>query len=423
MKSKKNEQSKDRNAAFSSAAAAETAALREDFKNEIQDFLDQSGLPQNSPLSFHPEQPDATPVYLLTGASFMLHDEKIHGDSPEHALYEARTDSKSYSMNNTATLLEQLMNDGQHVLVHSGNPDLVKELINGHPNAKNIAVIGGDLAEPKILKEIYGALEKISEDQPISTIKMALYQSFAQNNGDPFKPMHKESIEEVERAASKRLRFVYNMAAMGYDFVVNRNLEDLRIASLSALAANRASYGLLADASDKFMNELAWHTFHLEANISTGKPVTIYQVNPGITSACAVYGRDSVKQTVRRESIADGFPLDDKVLKGQKPLPEISTRDVAWVVQSLLSTPYGQDPNKDMPEGINNLLYGGFTRKELKKRFKKAVKQTKNGVAVDPDKLLPEHILRTGTEYGSLPKKLKAGEYKRISLSPPGQKF
>jgi hypothetical protein len=307
--------------------------------------------------------------------------------------------------------------------VHSGNPALAQALVDRHPNGGNVIVIGGDLAEPDILKKIYGALDEMGARQPVSTLKMALYQSFAQGGGMPFKPMHVEAPAEVERAANKRTRFVFNMAALGYDLVMNREMEDLRIASLSALAANRASYGLLADAADKFMNELAWHTFHIEANASTGKPVTVYQVNPGITTACDVYESDAVKQLVRRESVADGFPFDDRVLAGEKGLPQMSARDVAVVVEKLLDTPYGEDPNKGLPKHVRRLLTGGFEEKELRRRFKKAVKRTRTGVSVDAAGLLPDHMLRSGTEYGALPQKLRAGEYKRISLTPPGQRF
>jgi len=403
---------------------AQTAALRHEFRNEIQAFLEASGLPVRSPLLFHPELNQATPVYLVTGATFTLYEKNLHGDDPTHAFFKPRTTGgKRYLMNNTAALLEQLINQGQRVLVHSGNPDLVKELVSRHPNGSKVTVIGGDLADPDILKTAYAALEIMSAGQPISTVKMALYQSFAQNGGEPFKPIHREPVAEVERAASRRLRFIYNMTAMGYDFVVNRRMDDLRITSLSSLASNRASYGLLADAADKFMNELVWRTFHLEANISTGKPVTLYQINPGITTACDVYTRDSVQQTVYRESIADGFPLDEKVLTGQAPLPQISAHDVAWVAEALLSTPYNSNPNEDIPDSVQSLLYGGFSPDELKNRFEQAVKFTDKGVAVDPDRVLPEHILRTATEYGSLPSKLQAGEYRRISLTPFGQRF
>jgi hypothetical protein len=274
-----------------------------------------------------------------------------------------------------------------------------------------------------VLKNIYAALEAMSAQKPVSTVRMGLYQSFAQAAGDPFKPMHVEPVAEVERAAGKRLRFVYNMAAMGYDFLLNRGLDSLRIVSLSALASQRATYGLLADAADKYMNELTWRTFHLESNVSTGKPVSLYQINPGITAACDVYQRDSVRQVVNRESVADGFPLDDEVLKGEKPLPAMSANDVAWVADAMLTTEEGADPNENMPAHVKELLYGGFTPEELKARFGEAVQATESGVAVDPNHVLPEHMLAAATEYGALPSELRPGDYKRISLCPPGQRF
>lgn len=405
----------------SKAQDAVIAGLRGDFARDIGAFLKAAGISADTPLRFRPEAPEAEPAFIITGASFTPYDPALHGDDSAHALHEAQ--GARYLMNNTAALLVRLMDEGRRVIVHSGAPDIVGEIVAGHPNANRVRVVGGDLGGPQVLHDIYAALESMSAEKPVSTVRMALYQSFAQASGEPFKPLHNETVAEVERAASRRLRFVYNMAAMGYDFLVNRNLDRLRVVSLSALAANRATYGLLADAADKFMNELVWRTFHLEANISTGKPVTIYQVNPGITAACDVYRRESVRRTVYRESVADGFPLDDDVLTDQAPLPRLSARDVAWAVHALLTTQDGEDPNRDMPESVAALLYGGFTPEELRERFRQAIKVKDDTIAVDPDRVFPEHVLTPGTQYGALPQELRPGEYKRISLCPPGQRF
>lgn len=395
--------------------------LRSDFAREIGAFIEAAGIPSDSPFRFQPDAPNGEPVFLVTGATFLPFDPEQHGFDPAHAKYE--TNGITYLMNNTAALLVRLMDEGRRIIVHGGASEIIKGIVDAHRDAANVAVITGDPGKPEVLQSIYAELEAMSAQKPISSLRMALYQSFAQATGEPFKPMHIEPVAEVERAAAKRLRFVYNMAAMGYDFLVNRGLESLRIVSLSALASQRATYGLLADATDKYMNELAWRTFHLESNASTGKPVSVYQINPGITASCDVYQRESVRQIVNRESVADGFPLEDDVLEGNKPLPAISANDVAWVANAMLTTEDNNDPNPDMPQSVKQLLYGGFAPEELRERFEKAVRIEDGDIAVDPDHMLPEHMLAAATQYGSLPSTIKPGDYRRISLCPPGQKF
>lgn len=392
--------------------------LRHDFQREVKGFLSAAGLDSAAAFSIDRQSADAAPVYVLTGASFTAFDAAKHGHEATHAFWN--NGDAQFLMNNTAAILQKLVADDCRVLLHTrSGVDFTNQLVN---NPK-VHVIEGDLGDPAILKTMYQALAQMSARQPISDIAMVLYQSFAQNSGEPFKPLHKEPVQEVERAASRRLRFVYNMAAMGYDLLMNRGLDDLRVVSLSALAANRASYGLLADAADKFMNELAWRTFYLESNISTGKPVTVFQVNPGITTACETYRDGRAMKAVLQESIADGFPLSDDIISGKAPIPQLSAHDVAWVSHALLRTPAGANPNDGMPADVKATLYGGFAPEELRRRMLAALSFDADSIAIDGDNLLPDHILTPGTTYGALPSPLKKGSYKRISMTPKGQEF
>lgn len=394
------------------------ASIQQDFTREVHSFLKSASLPEMPEFKLAPQNTDAEPVYFLTGASFTRYDETKHGKEPTHAFLKSGDDL--YLMNNTAAILQRLLNDNCRVVLHTrSGVELTRKLIND----PRVQIIEGDLGEPQILQDAYKALATMSAEKPVSQVSMVLYQSFAQNSGEPFKPMHREPVEEVERAANRRLRFVYNMAAMGYDLLMNRGMEDLKIISLSALAANRASYGLMADAADKVMNELAWKTFHLEANASTGKPVSIYQINPGITTACDTYRDPRAMNVVVRESIADGFPMDDDVLTGTGHIPQLSATDIAWVSDKLLRTAEGENPNKNMTPEVKATLYGGFTPQELKKRFLAALEASGDTMVLNTDNLLPEHIMTPGTVYGALPSPMKKGDYKRISMTPLGQRF
>lgn len=405
---------------FARSPKAIVATLRSDFQQEVKGFLANAGLNDVADFQIDHQSDRAAPVYILTGASFTAYDAAKHGSEPTHAFWNDEAGDKQYLMNNTAAVLQKLLADDCRVLLHTRSDiELTRQLVRG----RDVHVIEGDLGDPSILKSMYRELAAMGEARPVSDVAMVLYQSFAQNSGEPFKPMHKEPVDEVERAASRRLRFVYNMAAMGYDLLMNRGLSDLRVVSLSALAANRASYGLMADAADKFMNELAWRTFHLESNISTGKPVTVFQVNPGITTACETYRDARAMKTVLQESIADGFPLSDDIMSGKAPIPQLSAHDIAWISHALLCTPEGADPNEGMPKDVKATLYGGYSPQQLCCRLKDALTFVGDGAAIDDGNLLPDHILTPGTTYGALPSPIKKGSYKRISMTPMGQQF
>ncbi len=404
----------------------ETEQARRDFLTGLPTFLRKRGIPADIPVDIRPDAADSRPVYIVTGASFTRYDHALHGDHPGHdfSAYAGGAHEK-YLLNNTAAIFERLIQDGERVVLHTKNPDLVADIIKSKGLGDHVRVVTGDLAGREILAALYDALGDLSIHAPVSDIRMALYQSFAQNNGEPFKEMYREDSAEVERAAARRINFVYNMTAMGYDLLVNRHMPSLRIVSLSALAASRATYGLMADSTDKFMNELAWRTFHLESCFLTGKPVSLYQINPGITTACDVYRDDKARRLVRAESLADGFPMDDAVFTGQDDLPQMSSRDVALVADAMLRTPDGHDPNDGLSPHIESLLYGGFDKQELRRRFSEAIRldEGRGAIDIDPDRVLPEHIITPQVSYGRLPDRIRPGDYRRISLTPPGQRF
>lgn len=402
----------------------EISELRRQFKKEVQDFIRKAGVPEGVKIDIKPESNDASPVYVVTGASFTQYDPEIHRENDKHS-FSALTDEDGnrYLLNNTAAIFENLAKTGDRVVIHTKHPDIATKIARLYGMEDRIEIVEGPLDDNTILPKLYKSLANMTKNEPASTVRMALYQSFAQNNGEPFKPMHRETHEEVERAANKRIRFVYNMAAMGYDLMVNQNLDDLRIVSLSALASSRATYGLLADAADKYMNELVWRTFHHEANFSTGKPVSVYQLNPGITTACDVYEKGDARKIVKMESLADGFPLDDDIFLGRQALPQLSSDEIALVAEALLKTPNGENPNEGLAAEIRETLFGGFDRDELERRIRDAIQQDENGIDIDADRILPEHILTPQTSYGQLPKKMRLGDYRRISMTPKGQRF
>jgi NAD(P)-dependent dehydrogenase (short-subunit alcohol dehydrogenase family) len=402
----------------------EVDALRSDFERDVQLFLKAYNVDQAPQFEVQPNEAGASPVYLVTGIGMTEYDQEIHGDLDTHEFYESGDENNTrYLMNNTAAILKRLLDDGERVVAHGKDAEVLASVIANHPNRHNVEIIDGTLSDLSIIPTIYEKFAAHSEKAPISNIGMVLYQSFAQGTGSPFKPMHQEQVSEVERASSNRVRFVYNMAAMGYDLLVNKQADDLRIISVSALAANRATYGLIADAADKTMNELLWKTFHLEANISTGKDVTIYQVNPGITTACDVYKNEEARTVVKRESIADGFPMDAAVFSGEQEIPQMSVDAVASVSDSLLRTPYGYNPNESLGDDVKQYFYSGFDPDDFRERFDAAVESHGNTRTINAAGRLPEHAFKPETVHGALPSVIVNGDYKRIALTPPGQKF
>lgn len=402
---------------------AQIHALRHSFRQDVKQMFIRHGMDKFAQFQLEPNNRTAEPVYIVTGVSFIPTDhDNGHCISEQHNIFGHNDDGRTYVMNNSAMIAQSLLDHGHRVILHSGNEKLARQLIANHPQGHQARFVSGNVSDPALVGKIYDHLAEESKVQPISDVRLMAYQSFAQGCEEPFKPMHQEDHSFVEQACSNRIRFVFNMAAMAYDLLENKNAAGMRIVSLSALAGNRASYGLVADAADKFMNELMWRTFHLEANISTGKPVTIVKVNPGITAACNVYNRDSVINLVSNESIADGFPFENDVLSGRKALPIMSSGDVGWVAERILTANDNQNLNEDMPQSVKELLYAGYKPEELKQRFADAVKIDGDTISVGNGRL-PEHCYASNTIYGALPDHIKPGEYRRISLTPPGQYF
>lgn len=364
----------------------------------------------------------ARPVYIVTGASFTEYDRDLHGEFTTHSFSRYAPYGSKYLMNNTSAIAERLLDQGERVILHVKNKDLAADIFK-HVDPSKLYLIEGDLGQPKVVEDIYQGLGHFAGDAPVKNIGLALYQSFAQQGGMPFKTIDQESVETVEGAANKRLRFVYNMAAMTYDMLLNRNVDDLRIVSLSALASSRATYGLLADAADKYINELAWRTFYLEARAHTGKDISYFQVNPGITTACEVYKLPEVKDLVIREARADGFPFSKKIEEGKAELPQISADHVAWVSKKLLTAKVGDDLNKDMPPYIRQLLSAGYSMDELTKKFNAAVQSDGKSLSINLHNELPEHIFAPAQTLGALPDCVEKNMYRRVTLTPPGQKF
>ncbi|HIF25035.1 MAG TPA: hypothetical protein EYQ41_02540 [Micavibrio sp.] len=78
---------------------------------------------------------------------------------------------------------------------------------------------------------------------------------------------------------------------------------------------------------------------------------------------------------------------------------------------------------KKTPDPLANTKRRPTIRSSFERLIKQAIQQDEDGISIDPDRILPEHILTPQVSYGSLPKKITPGTYKRISMTPPGQRF
>lgn len=384
------------------------------YRPQPQDILSQSSL--------------SKPLYLVTGASLTLYDPEKHGNEATHATFlhegEPRGSqgregkNQTYLMNNGAATAMKLIRAGENVLLHGRDSLALRKGLGGLADSPNLQIIGGDISVDQDAARLISSIAEYAANRPINEVRMLAYQSFAQSSGKPFKTMIEEDACEVERAASRRIKFVYNMAAVGYWLLEEQKQEALRIVSLSALAAHRPSFGLMADTSDKVMNEACWRTFHLEANHLTGKPVSVIQINPGITTACDVYRGEEMKYFLHEEATADGFPMDR-----HNPIPQLSANDVAEVTSRMLSGRVGEDPNHNLPIRVKDALYGGYTPERLKDIFEHHVHFGRNGdIECGTARRGPDHLYAAYTSYGKLP--IISGDgYQRISLTPQGQTF
>lgn len=364
-----------------------------------------------------PGEEGAAPLYVITGVNFTPYDPTCHGDEETHAFSPL---APGYLMNNGAAVATRLIAAGANLVLHGRDSLRLRQALKLEPGAgERVAIIGGDLATDQDASRLMGAIADYARDRPVREVRLMAYQSFAQTSGSPFKTMPDEDICEVERAASRRIRFVYNMAAIGYWLLHDQGQARLRLLSLSALAAHRPSFGLIADCADKAMNEVCWKTFHIESTHLTGKPVNLIQVSPGITTACDIYRGGDMYDFIHEEAVADGFPM---ARTGR--LPQLSADDVGEVATRMLTLEPGQDPNTNLPMRIRESLYGGYTPQKLQALCHAHVHSAANGgvsVGTGADKG-PDHLFAPYTVYGRLPP-ISPSAYQRISLTPPGQSF
>lgn len=362
----------------------------------------------------------AKPLYLVTGASFTEYDAAKHGHEDTHAMFleGGKNGDKAYLMNNGATIAMKLIQAGENVLLHGHDAFALSTGLGKVAQAPNLKIVGGDISVDEHASNLMTGITDFALHHPTSEVRIMAYQSFAQTSGNPFKTMIEEEVGEVERAASRRIRFVFNMSAINYWLLEQQKQASLRIVSLSALAAHRPSFGLMADTADKVMNEACWRTFHIEANHLMKKPVNVVLINPGITTACDVYRGDYMKNFLHEEATADGFPMDQAA-----PIPQLSAHDVAEVATRMLRGDVGADPNKGLSDRIIGALNGGYSPEKLKEIFKKHVAFPEEGhIQCGTTRSGPDHLFAGYTEYGRLPT-ISDNGYQRISLTPTGQTF
>lgn len=400
----------------------ELAALRQEFQAELDPFLVAHGLEGVEPPRLQPGAADARPMALVTGINYTPFEDARHSDA-NSVVPDPRDPSRSVILNTAAAVLLQLVEAGMPVVAHAKSPAALEALLEGRAAPGQVTIVSGDLTETATNRSIAEAIGAQSRAHAVSEVRMVLYNSFAQNNGSPFKPLHREAVGEVERAAARRLRFAYNMSAMGYFLMERAGQPGLRVVSLAALAASRASYGLMADACDKFTCELAWKTFHAEANAHTGRPVTVVQVNPGIVAAGDVYADEANRRLVVREAIADGHPLSNGITAGVEPLPQLNAGDVASIVAALVRVKDGGDPNDYVSPRVAELLTAGRPMAELRAQLHAATQSHADGsVSVGLDHALPDYAYAPGQSWGRLPQ-MEPGRYRRVAIAPPGQRF
>ncbi len=404
------------------ALEKQIADARRKFDASLPGFLERAKMPEVPDLQVRPEAEGAEPVFIVTGASF----NPIPADHPDAEWLggiAVGTDEQTLQVGNPAgAAFVRLMNEGARIVVHSKAPELISRMIgDAGVDFGRIDIISGDPVSPEALHSMAEALERQAQAQPISEVRPILYNSFAQGEPEPFKVMVDEPVENVEKAANRRMRFVYSMSALFYDLLANRGQEQLRVVSLGALAANRASYGLLADAGDKFMTELGWRTFHHEANMLTGKPVSVIQVHPGITVAGSVYSGSRV-DLVKAESVADGHPFDTEVLEGERDMPKLSPAVIGDVCAAMAMVGPGDDPNTLVKRDLADLLTAGTSLDQLSDALRRSVSVAEGRVSVGISGELPDFAYAPHSEYGKLPKP-GPRDYRRVNISPPGQRF
>ncbi|GEM_PF-6874074 len=391
--------------------------IRQSRLKYVRSELQKKGFGDLPNINIRSNDPKATPVVFLTNCCIYPQKEEYVA-TPTKTYYQyAKT---PHLFNVTGAVATRLIEKNIRIIMHvpSDAADRIIALYQAHPKSHLIHFIQGDIYSKEFLHTLYGAIGKVSADKPISRVDLCLYDSYASGLEKPFIPMFEENPATISQLADRRTHFLFNMAMMGYDLLVNRNQREFRLVCPTALATKRPSSHLFADAIHKVISNALLITLGYEMPYYTGEKVYIIEVAPGIVDT-GLYDSQSIRDYTIQEAEMDGFPMRNNPHKNIHRFPMLSIGDLAEVTTAYLTAKKSEHIMRNVRPEIADLTLAGRKRKELASLFKKAI--TSRGGIISVNRVLPEYCYTPRTIWGALPD-LKSG-YIPVMLTPQGQYF
>ncbi len=364
-----------------------------------------------------PDSSGATPIAFLTNCCIYPVNYETHA-STKTKTYYGQTGEK-HLLNVTAAIALELADKGVRMILHlpTDRGEQIRKLFLLHPSAHLFTFIEGDLSSPEFVGHLYETIRVESLKAPISKVDFCLYDSYASGLKKPFLPMFEDSIEAATKLAEKRLAFLFTMSMVGYDLLVNKGQNELRLICPTALATRRPSSHLFTDTIHKALSNVLLVTLGYEMPYYTKKPVYVVEVAPGITDS-GMYDDRSIRDYTAKEAELDGFAMSvDK--DDVHAWPMLSTAHLAEVAAAYLVADQGECINDLVSAEARALTLAGRTKEDLFGCFEKSLYFTEDKLLFR--KQLPEYCYVAGTVWNGFPE-LQVG-YTPVMLTPEGQLF
>lgn len=391
----------------------------------VRNALSRLGFDSLPPLVLQPTNPAATPVTLVTGVSFATFDARKHIDTPTKCYYAPT--GRRHLVNTSGAVALTLLEQDKRVLLHVSAQDYEKtiELLALHPKAALVSIITGDLPSIELVTSAYETMIEASRAAPISRVDFVLYESYAAGIEHPFVPLFEDSPEFAGRVTSRRISAFHNLFMVGYDLLINRDQEELRVIGLTALAGRRASGNLSTDTLHKVVSSALLETQAYEASYYTEKPVFVVEIAPGMVDT-GTYDPQHVREAVIEEAVIDGFPFPTS-LDAADPMnwPMLNVRDLAEVAGFYLGADPEMPPATDLVERHRSITTAGRSAEELRELFEESrhgsdTASTKTG-SLTRARRIPSYGYTAGTTWDGI-QQLRRG-YTPVMLTPIGQLF
>jgi len=407
--------------------------LLEEFSVSLEDRcrkrLDQLGFQSFPRFTLLPEEENAEPVSIVTGACFSAVPRENSKLVPADELFEI--DSQLFLPNQGAATAIALLKAGRRVVLHCCPDSLARatKILKFYDLTENAKIVTGEIVSLSFIASICGEIASFAETQPISRVDLCLYESFTARlskeiGRSPFIPIFEEPASDLRKLVADRGEFFLNFLLFAFDLILNRGQKELRIISISALAAARPAGHLAVDALHKVVGSTLLRTFPIDlSQMAISKEITcnVIEVMPGIVFGGYNRVGERLATAMRRERGAPSFAGE---ISGEiEDFPTISPGLVAEAASLYQLLDSQADLSGAASPELLALTFAGRSQEVLFSAFEGVGEVSEAGgrTVLDVSTKLPSYCLLPGSRFGALPP-LRGG-YIPVPLTPSGQLF